>query len=107
MNDASITALITHLRLNTHTNLHYTISEGLLRNKGQICVSNNGSLRSEILSIVHSSSMGGHSGILGTYQRAKFYFHWPGMKASVSELVTTCDICQINNWETTHPTGLL
>lgn len=43
---------------------------------------------------LHSSGIGGHSGIQTTYKRIKHLFMWPKMKKDVTEYVQTCSICQ-------------
>jgi hypothetical protein len=38
--------------------------------------------------------LGGHSGILPTYQTIKKLFSWPGLKVSVTKFVQSCTVCQ-------------
>lgn len=46
---------------------YYSISEQILKYKGRIVVGNQSDLRTQILSTMHASAYGGHSGINGTY----------------------------------------
>lgn len=59
---------------------HY--ESGLLKFKGRVYVGSTSDLRSKILTYIHQSNMGGHSGIQGTYQRVQLTFLWPGMRQS-------------------------
>lgn len=56
---------------------------------------------------MHDSAIGGHSGIVGTYQRSKRFFFWMGMKKDVHEYVKGCDICELSKGENVPYPGLL
>jgi Integrase zinc binding domain len=56
---------------------------------------------------MHDSHVRGHSGMLGTYQRAKGEFCWPMMKEKIVTHVRGCEICQLNKHETKSPPRLL
>lgn len=60
-----------------------------------------------MLKEMHDSAVGGHSGILGTYQRSKQVCYWPGLKKDVHHYVSTCDVCQMHKHENIRPPGLL
>lgn len=49
----------------------------------------------------------GHSGYLGTYQRAKSHFYCLGVKSKMKAFIASCDTCQRNKGENTQPAGLL
>lgn len=85
----------------------FTVSDGLLRYKGKVVVGADSNLRASILSEIHNSSFGGHSGIQRTYMRLKNSFYWPGMKIAVIKLVQECDICQKNKSMSGAIPGLL
>jgi hypothetical protein len=42
---------------------------------------------------LHVSGIGGHSGQAATYNKVKSLFAWPGLKKSVQEYVTKCEVC--------------
>jgi hypothetical protein len=67
---------------------------GVLRYKGKICIGDHSDLRTKILSSLHSSPIGGHSGSRATYQRVKRIFYWPKLKQFVETFVTECPVCQ-------------
>jgi hypothetical protein len=46
-------------------------------------VGNNSELRKKIITSLHDSALGGHSGEAATYQRVKLVFHWSGLKKDV------------------------
>lgn len=43
---------------------------------------------------LHSSAIGGHSGIYATYHRIKALFSWPKLKQCVTTYVQSCEVCQ-------------
>ncbi|KAJ4789708.1 polyprotein [Rhynchospora pubera] len=86
---------------------NYTLHQGLMRYKNRICVGDNGSWRVKLLKEVHNSSLGGHAGVLGTYQRLKKMFYWPQLKESVHDYVRKCEVCQMNKVEHVPSPGLL
>lgn len=85
----------------------YTEFQGLIRYKGRICLGSEGEWRQKILEELHGSSLGGHSGITATYQRAKMSFFWPFLKEAVHTHVQQCPNCQINKSEHVSYPGLI
>ena len=81
--DPQAQELITKLSLKQDVVPYYTLSGGVLRFKNRIWVGNNTSLQSQLISAMHTSALGGHSGIPVTYSKLKQYFAWPAMKSSV------------------------
>lgn len=55
----------------------------------------------------HATPLGGHSGAFRTYRRLASNIYWPGMMKAVTALVTACDVCQKNKYDTKSPTDLL
>jgi hypothetical protein len=84
-----------------------TFSKGLLRYKGKLIIGSTTDLREKIISSLHNSELGGHSGEKATYQRVKLLFHWTGMKQQIIEYIKQCPVCQINNPEHCKYPGLL
>ncbi|KAL5783145.1 hypothetical protein ACOSP7_008174 [Xanthoceras sorbifolium] len=56
---------------------------------------------------VHSSAMGGHSGIQGTMKRLQLYFYWDSMLKEVTARVLECAVCQENKSLHSKPSRLL
>lgn len=51
--------------------------------------------------------MGGHSGTQASYQKAKVYFYWVGLKRELFHYIKECDICQQHKSSNSLPGGLL
>jgi Integrase zinc binding domain len=45
----------------------------------------NANWRGKVVKSMHDSSEGGHSEVLGTYQRVKRVFYWPKMKETIMQ----------------------
>jgi Integrase zinc binding domain/Integrase core domain len=70
-------------------------------------VGDQGHWRGKLVQALHDTSLGGHSGILATYQRVKKQIYWPKLKEEVMEHVQTYEICQLNKGEHILILGLL
>lgn len=64
-------------------------------------------MRQQLIKAMHSSALGGHSGVLATYKRLRSLFYWPSMQSDIQRLVQECDTCQRNKTENIVPPGLL
>lgn len=84
-----------------------SLQGGIIRHKGGIYVGNDKALKQRLLTALHSSALGGHSGMKATYQRVKNIFYWPGMKKEIEDFVAICPVCQKNKGEHCHYPGLL
>jgi hypothetical protein len=78
--DAFAKELITKLSLDPSSVPHYTLQDGLLRFKGRVWVGADSQVHNQIISALHCSAIGGHSGVPNTYRRLKNIFSWKGMK---------------------------
>jgi hypothetical protein len=85
--------LLTALSLPTPHPSGFPLVDGLIRYKSRIWLGHN-TLAQHVLQALHSSGIGGHSGIQGTYQRVKSLFAWPKLKQSVITYVQACEVCQ-------------
>jgi hypothetical protein len=56
---------------------------------------------------LHTSPVGGHSGLFKIYHRVKTIFFWDGLKNDVQRFVVECLVCQKNKVETIKTLGLL
>ncbi|KAJ3705864.1 hypothetical protein LUZ61_009569 [Rhynchospora tenuis] len=99
INDQWIQQLKDKLEANDSQESDYTVHQGVIKYKGRICVGNGQNWREKLLKEVHDSTVGGHSGILVTYQRLKSMFYWPKMKEEVHQYVRSCEVCQLNKHE--------
>jgi hypothetical protein len=73
--DEHCQTLIAKLRIDSQAETNYTLKSGILSYKNKIVVGNQTELRSKIVSSLHNSAFGGHSGEAATYQRVKLVFH--------------------------------
>jgi hypothetical protein len=107
-NDKKITSLLEEFLITPPpTGSHYSIKAGILRYKGKIMVGSNTQLRQKLIEALHSSVVGGHSGMRASYQRVKQIFYWPGMKKDVESWVAQCPTCHRSKHENCHYPGLL
>lgn len=73
---------------------HYTLVAGVIRHKDRVWLGHNTGLQTKVISALHDSAVGGHSGFPVTYHRVKSVFSWTGMKKHIKEFVQTCVVCQ-------------
>lgn len=66
----------------------YELTQGIIRFQGRIWLGANAALQTKLIAALHSSAMGGHSGVQATYQRVKRLFAWNGLK--VTRLLLEC-----------------
>lgn len=81
--DSVAQGLLTKLAVDPSAVPSCTLQDGLLRYKGRLWVGNAPDLQQQLLAAVHTSPVGGHSGIPVTLWQAKQLFAWHGMKAPV------------------------
>jgi transposase InsO family protein len=87
--------------------MEYNLEEGLIKIDGRIWVGQNPGLQHKILTALHTSAVGGHSGVAVTYRRARTLFSWPGLKKQVQQFVENCAICKQAKPERVRYPGLL
>jgi hypothetical protein len=105
--DPHFKAILEQILLNDHSVPDYTVHTGILRYKGKICIGAHTDLRTKVLSSLHSSPIGGHSGIRDTYQRIKRLFYWHKLKLVVETFVSQCPTCKRAKAEDCQYPGLL
>lgn len=76
--DPQAQQLMVKLALTSKNMKGYTLSEGVIRYKGRIWLSNNKLAQEHVVQSLHDSAIGGHSGFQATYQRIKHCL--PGQK---------------------------
>jgi hypothetical protein len=105
--DSQAQQLLSQLALTSPDEHGYTLDKGLIKYKGKVWIAANSALQTKLISAMHSSAIGGHSGTKATYQRIKKLFYWKGIKSDVENYIKQCQICQQAKHEHTHPAGLL
>jgi hypothetical protein len=92
--DTQAQQLLTELALTGFNEQGYSLQDGIIRYRGRIWLGNNKEAHRAILLALHSSALGGHSGIQGTYHKVKKLFSWPHMKQYIINYVQSCATCQ-------------
>jgi len=105
--DPTAHTLLAQLALASPDSQGYSLVDGVIRHQGHIWIGDNSAIRTKVISALHASPIGGHSGIQATYYRVKQLFQWRGMKQDVEQFVKQCTICQQAKHEHTNPAGLL
>lgn len=99
--------LLTKLAVNTNVAPHFSLRDGLLRYKNRIWLGNNLLLQTQVMTALHTSPVGGHSGFPVTYSRLKQLFAWKGMMKAIKTFVSCCSICQQAKPDRSKYPGLL
>lgn len=85
--------LLTELAVQPATRPGFSLHQGLIKYKGRVWIGNNASLQQQIVSALHDSPVGGHSGFPVTYKRIKALFAWPKMKQMIKSQLAACGVC--------------
>jgi hypothetical protein len=99
--------LIAKLTVDSTATPNYTLKNGILCYKQKLVVGSDTALQTQIITSLHDSAFGAHSGETATYHRVKLVFHWTCLKKYVISYVKECAICQKNKAEHTPYPGLL
>lgn len=94
LHDAHAQQLISKLTLDPAPVPNFTFRDGLLRYKQRIWIGQQPELHLQLIEALHTSAVGGHSGVPVTYRRVKQFFAWTGMKSVVQEFVQRCLVRQ-------------
>jgi transposase InsO family protein len=99
--DHQSTNILTKLTAQAGSVPHFSLRDGLL------WVGNNPTMQQQLIHQMHSSPVGGHSGVPATVKRLQSLFAWPGLRNQVQEFVTSCPTCQQAKPERVKYPGLL
>jgi hypothetical protein len=105
--DSEAQQLLTRLAVISPDEEGYALHQGVIRVNGRIWIGANTALQTKLISALHNSAVGGHSGIMNTFQRVKKLFAWTGLKAAVEDFVRQCQVCQQSKHENIRPAGTL
>lgn len=105
--DAHVQSVITKLLLNPQSVPSFSLHNGILRYKGRVWVGSDQALHHRLITALHTSAIGGHSGAPVTLRRLKQYFAWHGMKTAVHNFVAACSVCQQAKPDRSKLPGLL
>ena len=85
----------------------FSLSNGIIKYKGRIWLGNNIELQQKVITALHASPMGGHSGFPVTYKRIKALFAWPKMKQVIKNAISGCSVCLQSKPDRSKYPGLL
>ena len=85
--DVEARQLLQSLSVNSPNEQGFSLTDGLIRYKDHIWIGHNSALRTKVIAALHSTPIGGHSGIQATYYRVKKLFHWKGLRRDVEDFV--------------------
>lgn len=105
--DPTTQQLLAELAISSDNSKGYSLKYGVIRYQGRVWVGSNEMAQRDILTALHDSGLGGHSGIQATYARVKQLFAWPNLKQCVHDFVQQCQICQQAKSERIKSPGLL
>lgn len=91
--DTKVQELITQLCVDPNSHSDVKFQQGILRHQGQIWVGSNGQLRSKLISKLHSTHWGVHSGVFATQQRIENLFYWPNLLQDIKKFVKEYEVC--------------
>lgn len=91
--DSQAQSLLTQLAIVSPNTEGYSLDQRLIKFNGRVWIANNSALKTKVISALHSSAIGGHSGTKATYYRVKQFFHCKGLKTDVDCFVKQCAIC--------------
>ncbi|XP_071683315.1 uncharacterized protein [Lolium perenne] len=104
--DSEAQSLLAKLAIYSPNEEGFSLHQGVIRFKNRMWIGNNAALRTKLISALHQSAIGGHSGATATYQRLKKSFAWTGMKTAVTDFVQQCSVCQHAKHEHSKPAVL-
>lgn len=104
--DPNMQAIIRELITNPGSHPHFSWQSNQLRRKGRLVIGNSSILKNKILTWLHNSSAGGHSGVEATV-RIQTLFYCSGMKREVVAHIKHCEICQQCKYDHSASLGLL
>lgn len=86
--DKAATDLLQTLTVHSPNDKGFYVEKGLIKHQGRIYIGENLALQTKLISSLHDSAVGGHSGIQATYQRIKQLYYWPGLKLAVENFAS-------------------
>ncbi|KAJ0493125.1 putative nucleotidyltransferase, Ribonuclease H [Helianthus annuus] len=104
--DAGSDFAATMLKNNTGSS-QFQFKDGLLFHESKLFIPECNNIRELLLCEYHNSTIGGHSGIKATMKRLSAVFTWPKLKASVSDFIRKCQVCQQVKYPNHKPYGVL
>lgn len=95
--DAVAQQLMTRLALDSTSDPGFELSDGVIKFKGRIWIGGDSATQTTLISLLHDSAAGGHSGFHATYHRVRRLFAWRGLKEMVRTFVRQCQLSASKN----------
>jgi hypothetical protein len=102
-----LVALKKTIACETTTTTKFTEKGGLLWHHNRLVIPTSSQYKTYVIRKFHDTPIGGHSGVLQTYERVAANFYWVGMKRDIRNYIKQCDVCQRNKHDTLSPAELL
>nr|AAL68643.1 polyprotein [Oryza sativa Japonica Group] len=81
---------------------NFSLRNGVLYFKDRIWIGTNTAVQQKILANLHTTAVGGHSGIHVTYHRVKQLFAWPRLRSTVTQLRMSSSYYPPTDGQTEH-----
>ncbi|CAJ2638126.1 unnamed protein product [Trifolium pratense] len=105
--DSILNSIIQDLQKDPKSHPKFSWVRNELRRRGKLVIGANHDIKLSILSWLHDSAIGGHSGRDVTLSRIRSLFYWKGMAKDVLNYVRNCGICQKSKPDLAASPGLL
>ena len=106
-NDKKLQEIIQDLLKDSHSHPGYSFRDRKFFFKGRLVLPKGSSKIPKLLKEFHDSATGGHSRFFRTYKRISAIIYWEGMRKDIQQYVATCEVYQLNKYQTLSPAGLL
>jgi len=81
--DQAAMDLLSQLAASLDSRPPFSLIQGIIRYKNGLWLGSNKSIQLKIMTALHISPLGGHSGAPATDSKIKALFFWPGMKSDI------------------------
>ena len=86
-------ALLSQLLWDGSSRPPFQLKDGIILYQNRIWLGSNQDLKRKVLTALHDSPIGGHSGAPATFSKLQPLFYWPGMRKDVLQHVQSCTVC--------------
>ena len=107
LQDPQAKELLTQLSISSPDAQGYSLHDGVIKYNDRIWLGNHQEAKQAIMLALHTSGIGGHSGITATYNKVKSLFAWLQLKNDVINYISRCTVCQQAKSEHIRTPGLL
>lgn len=91
--DAKLKTIVQDLLVNPDNQIGYQLKKGRLYKDDRIVIPKQSPRIQWLLTELHDSAVGGHSGFFRTYKRVSSLVFWEGMRKNIQDYVQACETC--------------